>query len=167
MHLIKPNKQYTAEVEQALKAFEAENTTGFWNNPTKPQNIDEYIKRAEDRSQGINLPPHAVPNSTYWLIDNDRFVRQVNIRHHLNESLEKRGGHIGYSIPPFARNQGYGTKILELALSKAQTLGLSRVLITCSNKNIHSQKIIEKNGGVLQDIHDVQGEMVRRYWIEL
>jgi predicted acetyltransferase len=55
-----------------------------------------------------------------------------------------------------------------MALPKAKKLGLSRVLITCDDDNIGSQKIIESNGGRLQDtILEKPGKLTRRYWINL
>jgi len=48
-------------------------------------------------------------------------------------------------------------------------LGLDRVLITCDDDNVRSARIIERNGGVLED--KIPGNerdvLKRRYWIEL
>jgi predicted acetyltransferase len=39
-------------------------------------------------------------------------------------------------------------------------------LITCDDDNIGSQKVIEANGGILQDkINNQRGVLTRRYWI--
>ncbi|WP_140398010.1 GNAT family N-acetyltransferase [Lachnoclostridium sp. An169] len=51
-----------------------------------------------------------------------------------------------------------------------EVLGLKKVLITCDESNIASARIIEKNGGKLQDtivnvIDDVERK-TKRYWIE-
>ncbi|MEK7545304.1 MAG: GNAT family N-acetyltransferase [Patescibacteria group bacterium] len=166
MQLISPTKKYEQSWREALLELETEGTGGFWNIPEKPADIEEYIERTRNHSKGINIPDYWAPATTYWLIDEGRFVGHVNIRHSLNEKLEKKGGHVGYTIRSSARRNGYGMKILELALLKAREIGLKKVLVTCDDKNIASIKIVEKNGGILQDKIEVEGMLVRRYWIE-
>ena len=167
MQLVKPTKRYEQSWKEALCEFEMEKRKGFWNIPEKPVDLDEYIERTEAHSHGKNLPDYWVPADTYWLIDEGQFVGHVNIRHELNDKLKKIGGHIGYAIRPSARKKGYGMKILELALPKAREAGLQKALITCHDSNVASIKIIEKNNAKLQDIIDVDGEKIRRYWMDL
>jgi predicted acetyltransferase len=168
MQLIKPTKKYEQSWLEGIAEFEAEKRNGFWNIPDKPTDIDSYIQRCMDHEQGKNLPDYWVPATTYWLIDNDEFVGHVNIRHKLNDQLEKIGGHIGYAIRPSKRKKGYGTKILESALSKAKERGFPKVMVTCDTDNIASRKIIEKHGGKLIDSNPKEdGTPVNRYWITL
>lgn len=169
MELIEPTENYAESWKEAIKEFEAEERKGFWNVPEKPTDIQEYVQRTKDHSLGRNLPDYWVPATTYWLIDEDRFIGHVNIRHHLNENLEKLGGHIGYAIRPSDRGKGYGTKILKLVLPKTSKLGLQKALVTCDVSNIASQKIIEGAGGVLRDVIDKDegDDPTMRYWITL
>lgn len=109
------------------------------------------------------MPETWVPATTYWLIHKGVFVGHTNIRHQLNEYLLKIGGNIGYYIRPSMRGKGYGTKILELALVEAKSLGLKKVLVTCEASNLFSKRVIEKNGGQFED----EVDSVLRYWIEL
>ncbi|MCB9453133.1 MAG: GNAT family N-acetyltransferase [Anaerolineaceae bacterium] len=113
--------------------------------------------------------PGRVPETFYWLIDGDTFIGRLSLRHELNDSLNLIGGHIGYEIRPSMRLRGYGKAILRLGLHKVRELGLKRVLVTCDDTNIGSSKIIEANGGLLQDVIVVPGHSapVRRYWIVL
>ena len=110
----------------------------------------------------------ANPATTYWLVDNGEYIGGVSIRHELNEHLKNIGGHIGYDIRPSKRQQGYGTNVLALALPKAKELGISRVLVTCNVTNTASRKIIEKNGGVLENqVPDPETGIDKlRFWIE-
>ena len=61
--------------------------------------------------------------------------------------------------------------MLALALKEAKKMGLKRVLITCDDINYGSAKVIENNGGVLENIveNNIDGEIIhtRRYWIDL
>lgn len=168
MKLIKPTLQYKNTFQEALEEFEAENAKGFWNIKQKAiDNIELYIHNSEKYEKGIDLPENWVPASTYWLMDEEKFLGHVSIRHKLNVPLKKKGGHIGYAIRPSVRRKGYGKKILELALPKARKLDIKNALITCIDTNVSSQKIIESHGGVYQDKNEVDGIPIRRYWIAL
>jgi predicted acetyltransferase len=167
MELIKPTKEYADSWYDALLEFNAEHRSGFWKVPTEPTDIHEYIQRTNDQEAGLNLPDYWVPATTYWLIDDGKFVGHVNVRHELTRKLEQQGGHIGYAIRPSARRKGYGSKILEIVIPKAKEIGLEKALVTCDDINIASQKIIEKNKGVLRDTIQYEGKLVRRYWIDL
>jgi predicted acetyltransferase len=116
----------------------------------------------------------------FWLLDEGRYVGQTSIRPELGTPyLITYGGHIGYSIRPSHRRQGYGQRILQLALEKCTTMDLERVLVTCDEDNIASRRIIESNDGVFESgmVMDAivaraegrSGEEIRklRYWFEL
>ncbi len=166
MHLTPPTPEFEDSWLAGLLEFDEEGRKGFWLVPHRPENIQEYMQRTKDNSEGKNLTPGWVPATTYWLIDDaGEFVAHVNIRHELNDGFKIRGGHIGYAVRPSARRKGYGSKMLELALEKAREMGLEKVLVTCDDDNLASIKIIEKNGGIFQDVVMVENELVRRYWI--
>jgi predicted acetyltransferase len=117
------------------------------------------------------LPAEWVPSTVWWLVEGEEYIGEVSIRHWLTVSLRVFGGHIGYTIRPSRRRQGYGTLILQLALEKAREMGLERVLLTCHARNVASRRVIEANGGVLQDqiVLKVRGEArpTLRFWIGL
>ena len=114
------------------------------------------------------MPNGYVPETRLWLIEDGKYIGSVNIRHSLTPHLLGVGGHIGYNIRPSMRNKGYGTAILRLALPYARALGLERVLLTCDETNIGSKKIIEANGGVLENkvSNPAGGPDKLRYWIQ-
>ena len=99
----------------------------------------------------------------------DEIVGKANVRHHLNKHLENLGGHIGYGVLNHQRKKGYATEILKQALDYCRELGLDRVLITCDENNIGSCKVIERNGGVLENLFDPKdgSSLKKRYWINL
>ncbi|PNY82201.1 GNAT family N-acetyltransferase [Deinococcus koreensis] len=116
------------------------------------------------------VPPEGFVNSeALWLVQGDTYLGRVSLRHRLNERLRVFGGHIGYEIRPSARQQGYGTLALRLALGRARGLGLERVLVTCDADNLGSRRIIETNGGELEGEFrlDFHPKVIRRYWIAL
>ncbi|MFO8013503.1 MAG: GNAT family N-acetyltransferase [Phycisphaerae bacterium] len=128
------------------------------------------LARARAFARGRNLPDGFVPETTYWLLrDGRRVVARSSLRHRLTPHLEHEGGHIGYGVLPSERGKGYGTAVCRLTLERGRDMGLGRVLITCDADNAASARIIEKNGGVLEDERlSVQtGKVKRRYWVDL
>jgi len=165
MQLVKPNLKYKDSFLNGIKELQDEGNNIL---PTPwVAHFDEYVARFDNEEKGINLPEGYVSHSRFWLIDNEEFIGHVDIRHKLTDSLLNFGGHIGYAIVPSKRKMGYGTKILEMALPLAKDLGINKILITCNDDNIASAKIIEKNGGVLENKIDHEGVIKRRYWITL
>ncbi|PEC82767.1 GNAT family N-acetyltransferase [Bacillus cereus] len=140
-----------------------------WVISKDPSNFPALIQELLDAHNGVNLPESWVPDSTYWLVtDNNRIVGAVNIRHSLTEHLFNAGGHIGYGIRPSERRKGYATKLLELSLEKTKELNITRALVVCDAVNTASEKTILNNGGVRDDdFTEEDGNVVRRFWIEL
>lgn len=165
--LILPCSDYADSWLEAIQAFVEEGVAGFWTFPSVPTDIESYLERTEKAARGEELPEGWVPNSTYWLIADGKFVGHANLRHELNDGMRKRGGHIGYYIAPGERRKGYGSLILPLMLEKARERGLEKVLLTCDEDNPGSRKIIEAAGGVLQDVIPVGEERMMRYWIQI
>jgi predicted acetyltransferase len=132
-----------------------------------------YIEAVTDQTGSVRLPTGQivpkVPFSVFWLVEGDEFIGETHLRRQLNDYLLKEGGHVGYGIRPARQRQGYGRLILALALEECRRLGLRRVLVTCLQDNVASARIIEANGGELENvIADPAGRgPLRRYWITL
>ena len=63
---------------------------------------------------------------------------------------------------------GYGTKMIALALVECKKLSINKVLMVCDKDNIASAKTIINNGGVLEnEFVDENGRVNQRYWIEI
>jgi predicted acetyltransferase len=130
----------------------------------------EYVEKLLRAREGVGLPPGFVPHSTFWLVNGaGEIVAVSNLRHELNETLLAHGGHVGYGVRPSARGRGYATELLRLTLLEARRLGIEWALVTCDKLNAASAKVIQKNGGVLEDEQFVPelGKTVSRYWIQL
>ena len=166
MELIRPTAEYKESFIEAVKELELEGRRDGFNIRGFNENFEDFLDRNIDEEKGINLPADYVPHSVFWLVDGGVFIGSADVRHTLTEKLLAIGGHIGYSIRPTERGRGYGTKILELSLFEAKKLGIEKVLITCDDDNTASARVIEKNGGVLENKVEHEGKLRRRYWIE-
>ena len=134
----------------------------------EPGVFENYVSGIQDYAGGFNLKPGRVQQSTFWLMENNIIYGVSKLRHTLTDALYLEFGHIGYDVPPAHRRKGYGTFLLKLTLAEAASIGLERVMVTCDNDNVGSQKIILKNGGVFENEINIEhnGKTVCRYWID-
>ncbi|GMU59176.1 MAG: hypothetical protein AMXMBFR34_09390 [Myxococcaceae bacterium] len=109
--------------------------------------------------------PGHVPRIVRWLVAGPRYLGWVSIRLELNESLRRMGGHVGYAIRPSERRKGYGMLAMQLAMPVVRHLGITRALVTCDETNVASRKIIERNGGALENAVEFEGTTRLRFWV--
>jgi predicted acetyltransferase len=101
-------------------------------------------------------------SGTYlWMVDGETVVGRVSLRHELTPWLLEVGGHIGYAVRPSARRRGYASEALRLMLQVAAERGIDPALVTCDEDNVGSRRVIEANGGVLEDLRG--GKL--RFWV--
>lgn len=93
----------------------------------------------------------------------------LQVRHEFNDYLSKFGGHIGYSVRPSERRKGYAKEMLKMALPFCREIGIDKVLVTCIDGNIGSEKTILANGGVYEStVHEpYDNKDLKRFWITL
>lgn len=135
------------------------NGVGFYES--YENNYEGWIKKEKNMHLGIGVGRGLVPGTTYFYMLDKEIIGCINIRHCLNANLLRKGGHIGYSIAPQYRRQGYATKMLKEALKFCEQWEIWPVLVTCDEDNIASKKTIEKCGGCFEN----KCENTLRYWI--
>lgn len=133
---------------------------------------EEYIKICSLRKSADTCEETGagVPSNTYIAvrISDNRVVGIIDLRHHINHPiLGTWGGHTGYSVRPSERRKGYAKEMLRLNIENAKNLGIDKLLVTCKTKNIASEKTIIANGGVFEKTLVVDGEEIKRYWIDI
>ncbi|MED0936596.1 GNAT family N-acetyltransferase [Bacillus mobilis] len=170
MKLLKPTYEFSEQIMEYREAFlHADEQPHGSSSLQNFSALDEWFEKVSKQELGENLQGNRVPSSQFLGFEKGKLVGFVNIRQRLNEELLRESGHIGYSVHPNKRRQGYATKQLKLALYEAQKLGLQKVLITCDKANIASAKTIQKVGGMLENeiVSSHTGEIVQRYWVEI
>jgi predicted acetyltransferase len=174
--LISPDGRVQLSFLTAMKEFQAEGRGGAddshtmlgreirrWNDRwADPAVFAEYTAwlRA-DALEDSPRPERFVAGTTLWWADGDEYLGRITVRHRLTPSLLLVGGHIGYDVRPSARRRGHATSMLAAALPVARGLGIERALLTCLADNIGSRKVIEANGGVLDNDRDG----MLRFWV--
>lgn len=132
----------------------------------------EWIKKCESYSNSETCPRDKVTSNQYIAVrkGDDRIVGMIDLRHSIeNPILAMYGGHIGYSVRVDERRKGYAKEMLRLCLAKARERGMVRVMVTCNDDNIGSEKTILANGGVFHHKITVEeiNETMKVFWIEL
>ena len=168
--LVKPDLSYADEIIKYKKESLAESpiingSAGL----DRFSSIEIWFEELKKRSCEDTVPKGLVPSSTYLGVrEKDNYiVGMIDIRHYMNEYLTQVGGHIGYGVRKTERNKGYAKQMLKLALEKCKELKIKKVLITCDEDNIASEKVILSANAKLEDIRNVDGENKKRFWIDL
>lgn len=169
MKLVAPSAALLPSYLEAFEEYQQNQVTTYHFLDAQKTNVLDHIRRYQE---GDQLPENHVPATYLWLVDDDQFIAEVCIRHALTDALLRFGGHIGYGVRCRRWNQGVGTRLLSMTLAYVRKhFPFDKVLITCNDDNTGSAKVIEKNGGVLQDkienVVDGRTILTRRYWIDL
>lgn len=168
--LVKPDLSYADEIikykEESLAESPIINGSAGLD---RLSSIEDWLEELNKRSCEDTVPKGLVPSSTYLGVrEKDNYiVGMIDIRHYLNEYLTQVGGNIGYSVRKSERNKGYAKQMLKLALEKCKDLKMKKVLVTCDEDNIASEKVILSAEAKFEDIRNINGENKKRFWIDL
>ena len=135
-------------------------------NPYEGVSFEEYrdtvLPELMMHENPINMPEWFVPETYYYLWDDDMLIGEFRIRHYLTESLKAGAGHIGYSIKKEFRGKGYGTKGLKLTLELARKIiPEEEIYLRVLKSNIPSFKAISNNGAY------IAGEDETHYFLQV
>jgi len=118
--------------------------------------------------------PDIVPATNWWIVRDGRYLGAIQLRHSLNEFLADVGGHIGHGVRRSEGRKGIASTALGEALAYVgDPVGLSRVLVTCDERNPVSRKAIEACGGLLESVRPADqlsrnvgcSRDTLRYWV--
>ena len=174
--LVEPSLEYAQDLwafRQEIIDKDADNEDQFAGcmSMNSSESADEWIgictlRKDEKTCEEVGT---TVPSHTYLAVrkSDNRIVGIIDLRHHIEHHiLGTWGGHCGYSVRPSERRQGYATEMLRLNKVKAKEMGIHKMLMTCDEGNIASEKTILANGGKYEKTLDVDGDKIKRFWID-
>jgi len=170
LHL--PHEKYKNSFLAALAEMQTPSDCRAWNYlgdnaPLEISDFTQYVQTLIDRE--TTPPPGFVRDSVYWAIQDSQVIGRIAIRHELNDFLKKIGGHIGYIVRPGWRGKGVATEMVKQILLTPKAREIGKLLLTCNDGNIASEKSILKNGGVFESTIEVAPgkPLKKRFWIEI
>lgn len=173
IRLIEPTLEYAEDIwkfrQEIIDSDDKDKFAGC-GNLRECSSAEEWINTVRLWSNRKTCPKNRVPSSVYIAVrlSDNRIVGIIDLRHHINHPiLSAWGGHIGYYVRPDERHKGYGAEMLRQNLLHCHRLGIEKVLITCNADNHASEKTILANGGIFEKEIEVDGESMKRFWINV
>lgn len=172
LKLVFPTEEYKEQIEEYLKEhFEnGEYELAGDGGLDRIKNFDDWLLKVKRDLSEETIKENRMPATLFLGVrkSDNKVIGTIQIRHRLNESLLKNGGHIGDGVRPSERRKGYATEMIRLALEECKKIGINRVLMVCFKDNIGSAKSIINNGGILEnELPAEDGKIDQRYWISL
>lgn len=152
----------TEDIEKEYEFITAtpENENGFSNSAfgcSREKFENEILPRYINNSKGIGLKEGQVPETQYFLWDNDTIIGLFRVRHRLNEALANGAGHIGYGIKKELRGKGYASEGLRLTAEKAWgIIKENEIYMSVAKSNPASLRVQIKNGAYIHHEDDLK-----------
>jgi len=121
-----------------------------WCDVSREDFAEKALTPMIDAESGKGLPEGYVPETFFFLWNDDEIVGQFRLRHYLCPSLVEGAGHIGYFIHREHRGKGYATEGLRLLLEEARKIvPEDEIYLRLDKGNTASLRVMQKNGGRL------------------
>jgi len=121
------------------------------------KNFDSALETIIAQSKGEKLPEGYVPQTVYYLWDDDNIVGTFHFRHYLCQSLIEGSGHIGYYIAPEYRGKGYASQGLKLLINEIRDdVQEDEIYLRVKKDNPASLKVMLNNGGYIHHQDDTK-----------
>jgi len=149
LNLIQLTPEWREELLDLARDFHAAGDTRF-NGLLKgsDETFFIFLQNLAEESREDDLPPGVVPQTTFWLVRDEKTLLGFSrLRHRMADTLLEKGGQISVEIRPSERGKGYEDALLRLTLAQAAAMGLSEVRLTCAEEDTETAARIEAAGG--------------------
>ena len=164
MQIVRPDEIYCESYKKALIQAISSGTAADLEEAQRDLSemevdpVSLLAKQEDPKALGgdVKLPDGSLvprlPGITRWMWDG-QICGSINFRWQVGSTdLPPHClGHIGYEVFSWKRNRGYASEALYQILPEAVKLGMPFVELTTDVDNLISQRVIEKNGGVLHE----------------
>ncbi len=171
--LTAPTMEYEKDIwqfrQEILSSNDMDKFAGC-GNLEKCLSAKEWIDTVNLHKTAETCPKDKVPSMIYIAVHetDNQIVGIIDLRYHINTPvLSTWGGHMGYCVRPDERKKGYAKEMVRQNLQNCRALNIKKVMITCDANNLASEKTILANGGVFEKNIEVDGCIIKRYWITL
>lgn len=155
------------EDEEAYRTFEATMLEDKKVNPFVEFNEDvEDFEKIVARNVQSEIKQEEQTWSTYtkyFVFLDEKVVGYVICFWEMDHSDCQKLGHIGYMVAPDFRRQGMATTFVRFALERYLEKGVSSVLIATDQDNLPSRGLIEKLGGQLVALEEINYQGRKRW----
>ena len=150
-------------VREARKFYPEATPLGF----KEERDFKPWLDKIIQLNLGNSLTNGETPTSTFFMYVDTRLVGYLTIK---RKSYNQNSvGQVYINIRPSDRKKGYGTYFLKEGLNKCKAINIHQVIMSCPEESIGGARLIEKNGGVLQETKYLNGSSIRMkiYTIDL
>ncbi|MDO9183004.1 MAG: GNAT family N-acetyltransferase [Bacteriovorax sp.] len=171
LFLTKPDIKYKASFFAGLAEMTKSSERFSWNYLVPEDVIEnDFTAYVQHLLKLETHPPVGfVPDTVYWAILKDEIIGRISLRHELNDFLKQAGGNIGYIVRPSQRSKGSASEMLRQLLLTDRAFSIGKLLLTCDEGNIGSEKTILKNGGLFEKTLLIESDKTfkKHFWINL
>jgi [ribosomal protein S5]-alanine N-acetyltransferase len=138
-------------VNDAETLFHFETTNRSFFETMVPSRGEEYYLFEHFQTVLSELLKEQTEGKSYFFLikdESDTIVGRMNL---VDIDYEKRTGNVGYRIGENYLKKGIASKALKLLLKEALNLHINEINAMTTHNNIASQKVLEKNGFILNN----------------
>ena len=151
-------RKITLADEEAYRAFEAAMLEDKKVNPHVELEYEDDFEKIVRRSAQSELKQEGQTWSTYtkyYAFLNEKIVGVVICFWEMEHPDCQTLGHVGYMVAPAFRRQGLATAFVNFALEQYRKKGIPSLLLATDQDNLASRGLIEKMGGQLVALEDI------------